>query len=74
MATISRDGAFFREQGEIMGDDSTIKERAVETLMSYIWYIFNTGEEIDWEEVRASVTNTINNMCFEMEMLDIEGD
>ena len=74
MATISRDGAFFREQGEIMGDDSTIKERAIETLMNYIWYIFNTGEEIDWEEVRASVTNTINNMCFEMEMLDIEGD
>jgi len=74
MATISRDGAFFREQGEIMGDDSTIKERAIETLMNYIWYIFNVGGEVDWEEVRISVTNTINNMCFELEMLDVDDD
>jgi len=57
-----------------MGTDDTIKERAIETLMNYIWYIFNTGGEIDWEEVRASVTNTLNNMCFEIEMLEIEDD
>ena len=57
-----------------MGDDSTIKELAVETLMNYIWYIFNVGGEVDWEEVRISVTNTINNMCFELEMLDVDDD
>ena len=57
-----------------MGADSTIKELAVETLMNYIWYIFNVGGEVDWEEVRISVTNTINNMCFELEMLDVDDD
>ena len=57
-----------------MGTDSTIKELAVETLMNYIWYIFNVGGEVDWEEVRISVTNTINNMCFELEMLDVDDD
>jgi len=57
-----------------MGDDSTIKERAVEALMNYIWYVFNTGGEIDWDEVRTSVTNTIDSMCFEIDMLDIDDD
>ena len=57
-----------------MGDDSTIKELAVETLMNYIWYIFNVGGEVNWEEVRTGVTNTINNMCFELEMLDVDDD
>ena len=57
-----------------MGADDTIKELAVETLMNYIWYIFNVGGEVDWEEVRISVTNTINNMCFEIDMLDVDDD
>ena len=55
-------------------NDSTIKERAVETLMNYIWYVFDTGDEINWDEIKASVTNTINNMCFELEMLDVGDD
>ena len=57
-----------------MGTDSTIKERAIETLMNYILYIFNVGGEVNWEEVRISVTNTINNMCFEIDMLDVDDD
>ena len=57
-----------------MGADNTIKELAVETLMNYIWYIFNVGGEVNWEEVRISVTNTINNMCFEIDMLDVDDD
>ena len=57
-----------------MGDESTIKERAVETLVDYIRCLFgpDAAEELDWELVESSVTNAINNMCFEIEMLDID--